>query len=317
MKQISKLIYKFFSYLIILIILLLLIRNLSINWQNVRTYQFSFNYFYLGLSCITLGLAMSNLVFAWNKILRTIEPSHKISNFNALKIYVYSWFGKYIPGKIWTVLGKVYLGNKEGVSKKSLLISSFLDGSFSIISALVLGVSFLFISLGNIFPSLYLLSVLVVIFGIIIIHPKVFYPLFNFVLRKFKKEEISPQEFLSYRKIIQIIPYYLLVFFINGLALFCLINSIAYLSVQNLLGIIGAFNLAGVLGIMAVFAPSGLGIREGALVMFLQLYFPTSIAILISFLARSWTTGVEMFLFIGVYLYSKIKKYERKISRVY
>ena len=144
--------------------------------------------------------------------------------------------------------------------------------------------------------------------GLIATHHRVFQYLVKLFLTITRKESIELGPGLVWFKKVKMIFYYSLNQFLFGLSFFFLINSLTYLAWQNLLSIIGVYILAVVLGLIAFFAPSGLGVREGVLVLFLQLFFPLNVAILISLLARVWTTVTEVFLSGGFYLLGKVKK---------
>ncbi|MFC1701118.1 hypothetical protein ACFLZ0_03220, partial [Patescibacteria group bacterium] len=75
-----------------------------------------------------------------------------------------------------------------------------------------------------------------------------------------------------------------------------------------IIGTAGAYVAAMVSGALVLFAPAGLGAREGVLVLILRFYFPISIAILLSFLARIWVSLTELILLFSIYLYSKFCK---------
>lgn len=303
----KKIISKIFFCLVILAVFVFLGKHLIDNWQKVKEYDFSFNYFYLFLSLIFFSLTLISYALIWNRILRILEPIKRISNFKALKIFIYSWFGRYIPGKIWMFIGRIYLGNKEGISKKTLTISIFLEIILSVTAAFIWALILLSIAFGSQLYHLYFLPLLIMIGGLIFIQPKIFYPLCNFTLRKIKKTEIPPENFLSYRNILQIISYHFIAYSFDGIGFFFLLNSIAHLPFYDIIGVMGGFTLAAVSGTVAIFAPGGLGVREGILVMILSFYFPLAIAVLISLMARIWVSLAEVSLLGIVYLYSKLK----------
>jgi len=62
--------------------------------------------------------------------------------------------------------------------------------------------------------------------------------------------------------------------------------------------------------LIAIFAPSGLGVREGALVYLLSLMMATPIAVIISVLTRIWMTLIEIGLIGMVYLFQQLQKQE-------
>ena len=304
----KKFIYKILSYLIVLIIFFFLGKTFFENWQKIKDYDFSFNYFYLILSYLFLFLGIFLGVFIWNKVLRILEPDKKLSFFKAFKVYIYSWFGRYLPGKVWMFAGRVYLGQKEGIPKKPLLISVIYEIILSIASGFLLSLFLLSIAFGSKLYGLYLIPIFVVLGGLFFSHPKVIFLLFNIILKKFKKINIKKNDFLNYKTVIQIILYYFVSYLIEGIAFFFLINSIISLSFYDIIGVIGAYTVALVSGTVAIFAPGGLGVREGILVLILQFYFSISIVILISVVARIWFTLAELILWSSSYLCSKLKR---------
>jgi uncharacterized membrane protein YbhN (UPF0104 family) len=70
----------------------------------------------------------------------------------------------------------------------------------------------------------------------------------------------------------------------------------------------GALAISSTLGLIAIFAPSGLGVREGALVYLLSFMMATPVAVIISILTRIWMTLIEIGLIGMVYLISRFQK---------
>lgn len=310
----KKIIYKTISYLIILFIFFFLGKGLISNWQKVKGYQFSFNYFYLILSFLFLSLGIIVHALVWNSILTMLEPEKKVSNSKILKVFIYSWFGKYLPGRAWMYLGRVHLGGREGIDRKNIAVSVAYEIILSTIAMFLFSLIFLTAAFGKeLFEmklySFYIISILIIPIGLFLARKKNFYFICNFFLRKFKKMEISKDRFLNYREIIRIILYHFIIYSINGIAFFFLLRSLVYLPFYDIIGVIGIFILASALGMMVIFVPSGLGVRESVLAMLLQLCFsfPLSVAILISLVARLWATLGEVITFICIYLYSKYR----------
>jgi uncharacterized membrane protein YbhN (UPF0104 family) len=69
----------------------------------------------------------------------------------------------------------------------------------------------------------------------------------------------------------------------------------------------GALAFANLLGLIAIFAPGGLGVREGILVYFLSYVMPGPVAVVLSVLSRLWMTLIETGLIGVVYLSSKFR----------
>jgi hypothetical protein len=299
--------YKIIGYLAVILILYFLINNLVTNWFEVSHYDFSFDYTYLLISLALLVVSLSLFPLVWRLIIKSLDKNCLLTPNQAIKIYLTSEFGKYIPGKVWAVAGKVYLAAQYGLSKKMLLISSFLDAVLAVTGTLIIGLIF-FISYLNILTwQIYSIALSIILIVLIIIQPKVFYSFFNYVLVKFKREPIAKEHKLSYSHILKFAFFYLIIAFIHGLAFVMFVFSITHLNLNQLPLIIGSFNLAKGLGVAALFAPSGLGIREGVLTLGLGVAFSSTIAILISLLARLWVTLGEILAYLIALILNKLK----------
>ncbi len=67
-----------------------------------------------------------------------------------------------------------------------------------------------------------------------------------------------------------------------------------------MLFVIGVSNLAGALGMLAIFAPSGIGVREGILLGLLSIVMPTEFALLVTVTSRLWDVALDgIFFAIG------------------
>jgi len=304
----KKFIYKIFPYLIALLIFFFLTKAFFENWQKVKEYTFSFNYFYLIISYLFLWMSMFWGAYIWNKMLKILEPTKKLSYFKAFKICIYSCFGRYLPGKVWMFAGRVYLGQKQGLSKKPLVMSVVYEIILSIVAGFLLALFLLSVALDSKLYDLYTIPILIIMAGLIFSHPKFLYLLFNLALRKFKKIEIQTSDLLNYWRVIQIILYYFVVYILGGIGLFFLINSIVSLPFYAMIGVICFYSLALVSGAVALFAPDGLGVREGILVLTLQFYFPIGIAVLISVIARIWFSLAEVVPWASCYIYDNFFK---------
>ena len=305
-----KIIVKIVTFSVIALIFYFIGKSLFLNWQQVKEYQFSLNYFYLAISFIFLSVSLLGRGLVWKKIINFLQPDNDLKWKEAVKFDVYSQLGRYLPGKIFGIVGKAYLARNKNISTKNLYLSVAYVAIFHPLAAFLLSlflISFFFGYDIN-FPHFYLISLLIIIAVLTVIHFRVFQRLIALFLTKITKEPVQFDFDLNWFQKLKIIFYYSIVEFFMGLGFFFLINSITFLSIQTLLSIAGIYILAGILGLAAIFAPGGLGIREGVLILFLQVFFPLNIAILISLLARIWATITELFLAGGFYLLDKVKK---------
>ena len=275
---------------IILSIFYFLGKNLYRNWGQIDFKQLHFNVSLLIISVFFLLGFFLMLAFGWKSIFKGIGVS--LPFFKSLKIIFYSQLGKYLPGKIWTFAGRMYFCQKIGIPTSKTFLSMVLELALITISGILIFLIALSISPGfeiNIHPFF---LIIVVIVSFIIVHPKVLTRIINFFLRLIKKEPIKIE--LNFFQICSIMGCYFIIWFCFGIAFYFLINSVTFITPSKIPIITGSFAISNTIGIMALFAPAGLGVREGILSLLLSNFFPLSLAILLSFLCRIWISVGEL-----------------------
>ena len=265
------------------------------NWSKVRNYQWELDYPLLVISFLLFGLVYFYLIRIWLSLLSKLGSS--LSFWKMLKIWFLSNLGKYLPGKVWTVVGTIYLLEKEGVPKRKGLTTAIIGQALSVLSALLLS----FILLGytlyeKIFSKNPLVFFLAVFFSIavfiFITYPKLLEMVINFGLRLVKKEGISLE--LKAKDLLLYLIYYTLSWLLFGLAFMFFVKSVTPVEWNLYFSLTGAFAFSLTIGFLAVFVPGGLGVREGILVLLLSLYFPLPVATLLSIFSRLWISLVEI-----------------------
>jgi hypothetical protein len=202
-------------------------------------------------------------------------------------------FAKYIPGKIWVILGRAGYISKIGYS---LNTTSFLSLKEQLIyvweGLLISSVPMLFIYGFNIYTIAVLALCLFLTF---FLFSKVIHNWYLLIFKKiFKKELDIP--FLKFSENIGIILYVFLywLFWLVGFYFF-LISFYPEAGFQ----VAFAFPLSVTIGLLAIIFPGGLGVREGILVGYLVLTgIPLQIATVISVFARLWFISGEIFIFL-------------------
>ena len=202
-------------------------------------------------------------------------------------------FTKYIPGRVWTILGRAALikENKHGL--KFLTFISFKEQ----IIYLCLG---FFISIYPILRTERIKEFSVIIIALTIL---MFLLLFSVRVQKFfektwnrifkNKIDLPTIQIREFAKLsIVIVIWWFLWAFGFFYLLKSLVNEVSFYFAF-------AFPLSVVIGLVAIIFPGGLGIREGVLVLFLVSNgLSTEIAIMISVLARLWFLFAEIFTFL-------------------
>lgn len=268
------------------------------NWHDISLQEININVYKLIASFFFLLIYLLFLVKNWQLILQYMNIN--LEFISGIKIFFYSQFGKYLPGKVWTIMGKVYLSNKYGISKKKVVLSSLIEILASMLSGLVLFlISICFeknfkIDSNLLNASLFLIPVL-----LIFLHPKINGYFINIGLKLLKKEAIEID--FTFNQILSIFFYYLFAWLIIGIGFYMLISSFTDISYTKIPILAGSLSLAGTIGIISFIAPGGIGVREGILALLLSNIISTPMAILSSLACRVWLTAGEIVMLIVAY----------------
>ena len=295
----KKFLIRSAQVIIILLIFYFLIKALVSNWTQVKDFDWKFNYSLLTISFVIQILTLLWLLKIWKWILRKTGAS--IPFRKLFRAWFISNLGKYIPGKVWQFLGMLFLLEKEGVPKKNTFSTGVLGQTLSVISGLLIAALFLGSDVysGILSRNPVLMMILIAFFmGVLalIFYPKLLERIINFGLRILKKDQILLD--LSSKNIFLYILSYCLAWFSFGLAFTIFIKAFTPAPLGIYPGLTGAFAFSFNIGFLALFAPGGIGVREGVLVLLLESYFPAPVAILISILSRLWISVVEVLCFL-------------------
>ncbi len=101
-------------------------------------------FFYLILS--TLIFAFSYFIQIWAWYLITLRLGIAIPLKETVGSWFYSQLGKYLPGKVWLLLGRLYFYDSKGKSRKAITVALYFETVTMIMAAgLVFLVSLLFL----------------------------------------------------------------------------------------------------------------------------------------------------------------------------
>jgi uncharacterized membrane protein YbhN (UPF0104 family) len=279
------------------------------NWKQVRDASFTFEVFPLLLS--TLLFAFSYFIQIWAWYLTTLRLRVALSPSETLESWFYSQLGKYLPGKVWILLSRFYFYESKGKSKKNISVALYIEMVTMIAAAGLIFLAALFV-----YREIWLFYswrqsgwlMLLFLLGLLSLHPRFLQKILNWILGQFKKEPLSLS--ISYSDILWILFVCILSWAVGGIGFYLFIDSVYPVGSQYILFLAGALAASSMLGLIAIFAPSGLGVREGALVYFLSFVMATPIAVIISILTRIWMTLIEIGLIGVIYLFRKFQRQE-------
>lgn len=258
------------------------------DWQAVQKFEWSLNYFWLTFSLIVLFANFVFLSSVWNEILKILGKGIKLRK--AFKISYISNLARYLPGRIWQYVSLVAMCEKEGISKAasttSFVLSQLINIPAALLLILVTGVLPAVTKQAWIKDTIWVLGGAVTFAALVVIsQPKLTEKVLRYILSKFQKTE--PVLGLKKTSLAGIFAYYVFGWFLHGTAFFFFVVSVTR-QTDHFFPIVGGYVAAYLIGYLSFFTPGGLGVREAILALILKIYFPDSVAILLSALSRLW-----------------------------
>jgi hypothetical protein len=257
--------------------------------QRLPNIRLSPSYTLLALSFAILIIGLLLEVWVWKKNLQAVGAG--ISLKNSFKLYYQANLARYIPGKIWSILGFIKLGQSARISPVRT-VSALITGLFaSLISAFLLGgVFFLLSGNGKAFLSPWITIPLLVL-SLASLHPSVS----AFFVLQFSRITRRPLESPSYkfRHTLSLVALYASAWLVFSFSFVLLTSAFESLTAPELIYVWGVLPISYALGYLAFFTPGGWGVREGGIVLLLNPILPTYLAVTIAIISRLMFTLIE------------------------
>jgi glycosyltransferase 2 family protein len=242
------------------------------DWARVKGASFALKW--SPLFWATLIFAFSYFIQIWAWYLITVKLGIAVSFRETLESWFYSQLGKYLPGKVWMLLGRFYLYESKGKSRRAISIALYFETVIGTVAAGVLfWVAFVLYEEIRPFYSGRQVGGLILPFALafVFLYPPILERVLNLLLSRLKREPVSVP--VSYPALLWILFISLLAWMAGGIAFYLFANSLFPVSPRYILLLTGSLAISCFLGLVALFAPSGLGVREGVLVYLLSAIF--------------------------------------------
>jgi hypothetical protein len=261
-------------------------------WPQIASQDWKPRPLPLGLSVLTLASTFIIVSLAWAALVRGMgEPLPLVSS---LRIYFYVSLGRYLPGKVWTVVGASALARQEQCSGLRVGAAMVYLGFMTLqVGAFLSLVGLLFFPWGRQWdlplPLVLALAGVVVALAFL---PGTGVRLLRWAL-KFLGRDL-PEIPLPTRTVVVVLALILLHWFLEALAFQLLIRSLYDLPWAAFPELVFSTAFSTVLGFLAFFVPAGLGVRDGALLVAFSQFMPPAIASAMCVLVRLWFTLVDV-----------------------
>ena len=279
--------FKYFTYASFIFLVL------ALHKANYLVIPTVYSVYDLAVSFLFLFLSFWSGATCWRMILK--KNNYHICEKESLASVGLTVFGKYIPGKVWAIMGRAaYIGQKKSLPIHKLAAISMDAQIITLWIGLVFGAFGLFLlgGLGAWGWSILLLWLVLTL----LLFGKFSQVIGKFLMKRIVKKEINFPS-LSFRHTLGILPWFVLYWALWTIGFYLLVKSLSDIDVPFSVGF--AFPLAGTLGILAIVVPGGLGVREGAIVAYLSLAgLSLTLATSISIASRLWYVIGEISIFM-------------------
>ncbi len=286
-----KVIKRLFSGRFLLIIVLLALGYyIYDNIDEILDYRFEFEWIPLlgSASAVTAGYVI--MFMTWRMLARSFGLEAPL--IASAKAFYLSQLGKYVPGKIGLVLVRVnaYRGYPPG----KVVLATAVEYAASFVSACIMILGSAVLTGIDLPPWLRWSAMIMPAALLAFLWPPFLKRIVNAVSRLAKRQPVGRVP--SFPRMLLFVSMYMMVGLCWGLGLFLALNSLSPVDVRYYFAVTGSFWSAVLIGIAAVFAPSGIGVREGVLMLVLPAFVSRPTVMVGAILMRLVMTAVELFL---------------------
>ncbi|MBE6888748.1 MAG: flippase-like domain-containing protein [Ruminococcaceae bacterium] len=263
---------------------------------------------------VNIGVFLFSMLFYFVYKLTLASLWHYITLINGCSVkyekavtsYMYSLLGKYIPGKVFMLAARLTCYKEEGAPLSKVTVCFFIENVCTLLAAALMFVVSLFFFPNELLGGYRWITFLLIAAFFALIHPRVI----NMVLKLIGKLVKKPLEIpMKYSQMLKVVLLFVGNWLIIGAGFYILASSVyPALELSQMLFCAGIWGVSAIIGILAIFAPSGLGVREGILVAGLMMIMPESEAVVIAVISRLWQTIPELVLAAGAFVFTRVRK---------
>ena len=289
---------NYFNYFLYISFVFLCVALYRLHYLTIPVFH-SAGYLLLSVAALIAGFVAIGFVW-WQFFMASGFP---ITFFDGVTATGLSVFGKYIPGKIWTLLGVAgYLNQRYQYPISELTIVTIKVQFCLLWSGLFLGAYGLFL-IGGLHVWGIVILVLFTGLSLSLFSNPVNHLAEKMVSWLLRKNLMIPR--VTFVQLLKMLPGLFISWLVWVMAFHYLIQSMSEIPVPISTGL--GYPLSVALGIIAIFAPGGLGIREGVLVGYLtQAKVPLELATTVSVFARLWFLAGEIGIFFIGFIIQKV-----------
>jgi glycosyltransferase 2 family protein len=262
-------------------------------WSEIQEKGVHFHVLWLIPALIVLPAFFALNALGWDLLLRFL--GYRLGVVRAQVAWGQPLLARYVPGSVLYVLGRVLLSERAGVPRRLTVASIVYEQALQATAAIVVS-SYFLIDHPDLQGQPLRWGVLLLIpLLLTLLHPRVFAPLANRVLRAFGREPLPAT--MPLRGVIAVLAFYTLNWGVVGVGLYCVARSVSDVAASDVM-VVGAAQAFGYVAALATLvAPAGLGVRDAAFAWAVKTAVPGNsfaVASLIAIAVRAVLTVVEL-----------------------
>ncbi|HEX2393078.1 MAG TPA: lysylphosphatidylglycerol synthase transmembrane domain-containing protein [Solirubrobacterales bacterium] len=262
-------------------------------WSEIQSEGLHFHVAWLVPAIVVLLLYFVFSAYGWDLTLRFL--GYRIGFGQAQVAWGQPLLARYVPGSVLYVLGRVLLSERAGVPRRISIASIVYEQAISATSAIVVAAYFI-IKHPDLqgYPERWAVLLAIAI-AIVLLHPRVFGPLANRVLRAFGREPLPVV--IPLRGILALIAYYSLNWIVVSFGIYSVARSVTYIPFSDLLLVGSAQAIGYFAALVTLVAPAGLGVRDAAFAWAVKAAVPSgkfAVGSLIAIAVRGVMTVAEI-----------------------
>lgn len=268
----KKIFVKILSYLIVSALFFLLFAEFRKNWASIQSYQLKFDPYFLILTLASMLATYLLTTYGWYLALNTLAGGNRILFRDSVAIVNTSNLTKYLPGKVWSYALQAYWLSRKGFSNSLIVFVYILNMLILILTFLIVGLCYLLVSPGKLsFPVIISCLIGLVALDLLLIryHSAFFNALLS-IVRKILKKDIpcyeAPTRLLLGLHLVHVVSA-----FSFGMSGYFMCRGIGFdLARDSIYLVMSSMILSDMIGFLSIIVPSGLGVREGVMYLFLK-----------------------------------------------
>jgi uncharacterized membrane protein YbhN (UPF0104 family) len=278
---------------VVAVVFYFLARTVTDLWPQISAIEWHIDPLLFAVSVLLGLLGQCLLIVGWRLALRLVGA--QISWAGAIESQAIGQLAKYAPGKVLTLIGKVYLAGRAGVPEAQATLAMFIEVATLTLTGLIVGLGY---ALQVVSPArLAAAGVLLLAGAAMVLHPSVLPRAINGALRLLRRPTAEFR--YQWGAAIPLLTCYLGLWLVWGVGVWLLAAGLGLEA--PVAPLVSGNALAWVAGFLSFIFPGGLGVREYVLARLLSASTP-GVAMGVALVSRAWLLGAEVVWGLGAWV---------------